>query len=74
MMWLVALCSISVAVAFWLAVKVGEVKSHIRHEARRNEELADEAQDYADIPLTDVDTINRLRERIKQKNKAKNKR
>ena len=74
MMYLVAFAIFAILAAFFFAVRLGMSKSSYKHAKRVNEELADEAQEWADKPSTDDDFTNRLRERIKQKNKAKNKR
>lgn len=44
-------------------------------EAERQEKVAlREAQEWANKPSTDIDTLNRLRKRIRRKNKARDKR
>jgi hypothetical protein len=71
MMWLVAIASGSIVVAFYFAYRLGTKNSDYKHAVRDIEDLEDEAQDWADMPLTDDDVINKLRERIAKKNKAK---
>ena len=60
--------------SFWLAVRVGQKSSDYKHEKRMREYAEEEAQSWADKPNTDDDFTDRLLERIKQKNKTKNKR
>ena len=70
MMWLVALASGSVVVAFYFAYRLGTKQSDHKHAVRHIRDLENEAQEWADIPLTDDDAIKRLRKRAADKNKA----
>jgi hypothetical protein len=72
--FIVAALIVFVAIAFRLAVKLGEKNSDYEHMKRMREYAQEEAKDWADMPHTDDDFTRRLQERIKRKSEAKNKR